>query len=92
MQLRREQQNLQEFQNNYDDIEVALGHSSGPHETGNHFEELRFMALQTSFCRNLFYRCHRNLYSENKSVSDSLPDYETACKMLSEDSKNFSSS
>lgn len=39
MQLRREQQNLQEFQNNYDDIEVALGHSSGPRETGNHFEE-----------------------------------------------------
>ena len=25
MQLRREHQNLQEFQNNYDDIEVALG-------------------------------------------------------------------
>ena len=53
MQLRREHQNLQEFHNNYDDIEVALGGPTRSRDTGMFnclelFAPRRVLLLQTT--------------------------------------------
>ena len=79
MQLRREHQNLQEFHNNYDDIEVALGGPTRSRDTGM-FNCFRVICATSCIAT-----------SDNKSINDSLPDYETACKMLNEEPKISSS-